>query len=61
MNTQPEFHEGDSVVLAEGSYQGTPGIFLRLREDPKWADITERDGSVRSHPMAWLAHAVPSS
>jgi hypothetical protein len=61
MNTQPEFHEGEEVVLAEGSYQGTPGIFLRLRQDPKWADITERDGTVRSHPVEWLAHAVRAS
>jgi hypothetical protein len=57
-NTQFAFHEGDQVVLAEGSYQGTPGVFLRLREDVKWADITERDGSVRSHPVAWLAHSA---
>ena len=57
-NTQFAFHEGDQVVLAEGSYQGTPGVFLRLREDVKWADITERDGSVRSHPIAWLAHSA---
>lgn len=49
--------EGDEVVLARGSYQGTLGIFLRLKEDINWADITERNGSVRSHPMVWLAHA----
>jgi len=61
MNTQPEFHAGDEVVLAEGSYQGTPGVFLRLREDPKWADITERNGRVRSHPLEWLAHSVRAS
>jgi hypothetical protein len=51
------FQEGDEVVLANGTYQGTPGVFLRLREDVKWADITERDGSIRSHPVAWLAHS----
>ena len=56
-----EFHEGDEVVLATGSYQGTPGVFLRLREDPKWADISERDGSVRSHPVEWLAHSTRTS
>jgi hypothetical protein len=61
MNTQPEFREGDEVVLAEGSYQGTPGVFLHLKEDPNWADIRERNGSVRSHPMAWLAHAGSAS
>ena len=51
------FREGDEVVLAEGSYQGTLGVFLRLRGDVKWADITERNGNVRSHPVEWLAHA----
>jgi hypothetical protein len=50
------FREGDQVVLAHGTYQGTLGVFLRLREDVKWADIKERDGSIRSHPVEWLAH-----
>jgi len=53
------FHEGDAVVLADGTYQGTPGIFLRLRGDVNWADITEVGGRVRSHPVAWLAHSTP--
>jgi hypothetical protein len=53
----PVFCEGDEVVLAEGSYTGTPGVFLHLRQDPNWADITERDGSVRRHPIAWLAQS----
>ena len=35
----PTFREGDEVVLAQGSYQGTLGVFLRLREDVNWADI----------------------
>jgi len=61
MNNQPEFHEGDEVVLALGSNQGTLGVFLRLRADPEWADITERNGTVRSHPLVWLAHAVKPS
>ncbi len=52
------FHEGDAVVLANGTYQGTPGVFLRLKEDIKWADITERDGTIRSHPVEWLAHSA---
>ena len=51
------FHEGDEVVLAEGTYQGTQGVFLRLTKDPSWADIAERNGSIRMHPMVWLAHA----
>jgi len=61
MNTTQEFHEGDEVVLAAGSYQGTPGVFLRLRPDITWADITERDGAVRSHPMVWLAHSASAA
>ncbi len=52
----PTFREGDEVVLARGTYQGTPGVFLHLNKDVKWADITERNGSVRSHPVEWLEH-----
>jgi hypothetical protein len=52
------FREGDEVELATGTYQGTLGVFLGLREDVKWADITERNGFVRSHPVAWLAHSA---
>ena len=48
------FQEGDAVVLARGTYQGTLGIFARLRADVNWAEITERNGDVRSHPVAWL-------
>jgi hypothetical protein len=54
--TPNEFHEGDPVVLARGTYQGTTGVFLRVRQDVNWADITLTDGSVRSHPVEWLAH-----
>ena len=50
----PEFHEGDEVVLTNGVYEGTPGIFLTLRHDPNWADIKERNESIRSHPVVWL-------
>jgi len=60
----PAFREGEEVVLANGTYQGTPGVFLRLREDANWADIRERNGVVRSHPVIWLAHsasAIPGS
>jgi len=53
----PAFREGDEVVLAEGTYQGTPGVFLRLTKDANWAEISERNGSIRQHPLAWLAHA----
>ena len=51
------FREGDEVVLAEGTYQGTLGVFVRLRKDINWADITERNGTMRSHPVAWLDHS----
>ena len=54
----PTFHEGDEVVLVEGTYQGTLGVFIRLRDDAGWADITERTGAIRSHPVAWMGHAV---
>ncbi len=57
ISTLPAFREGDQVVLARGSHQGSLGVFLRLREDTRWADITERNGSVRSHPVEWLAHS----
>lgn len=52
------FQEGDEVVLAHGTYQGTPGVFLRSSADLNWADIQERSGRVRSHPKAWLAHSM---
>ncbi len=54
------FHQGDEVVLVRGSYQGTQGIFCRLKADPAWADITERGGAIRSHPVEWLGHSKPS-
>lgn len=50
-----QFSEGDRVVLAEGTYQGTVGVFLRLRPDCNWADIAEQSGRIRSHPVEWLA------
>ncbi len=51
------FCKGDEVELAEGTYQGTRGVFLRLREDVKWADISEPNGVIRSHPVVWLRHS----
>jgi hypothetical protein len=50
-----DFRAGDDVVLALGTYQGTDGVFLGFKEDANWANIRERDGSVRCHPVAWLA------
>jgi hypothetical protein len=58
MNDRPVFCDGDEVVLAEGSYQGTPGVFRHLHADVNWADIQERDGRIKCHPVAWLAHAT---
>lgn len=62
-STKAEFHEGDNVILALGTYQGTRGVFLSLREDIQWADIRETNGEVRSHPVAWmnLAHSPKST
>lgn len=54
----PVFHEGDEVVLVEGTYQGTLGVFVRLTDDVGWADIKERNGAVRRHPVAWLGPSV---
>jgi hypothetical protein len=53
----PGFQEGEAVVLARGTYQGTTGVFLHLRNDPKWADIQETGGNIWSHPVEWLAHS----
>jgi hypothetical protein len=52
------FQEGEAVVLGRGTYQGTQGVFLCLREDPAWADIQESCGVIRSHPVAWLNHST---
>ena len=61
INSRPvatEFREGDQIVMAEGTYQGTPGVFVRFREDANWAEIRDRDGSISSHPVLWLAHSA---
>jgi len=61
MSTRPDnqtFGEGDEVELVQGTYPGTVGVFLRLKEDANWADITERNGEIRSHPVKWLAHSA---
>lgn len=54
------FIEGDEVVLAKGTYTGTPGVFLRYRPDIKWADIRQCNGAVWSHPVEWLTQAEAS-
>jgi hypothetical protein len=55
------FRKGDQVVLTGGPHWGTPGIFLRLKSDVNWADLEERNGGVRSHPVAWMAHSSAAS
>jgi hypothetical protein len=52
------FQEGEPVILARGTYQGTAGVFLRLRSDTSWADVEESGGAIRSHPVAWLEHTA---
>ena len=59
-SSQPEFRTGDRVFLAEGPYQGTPGVFLALAPDVKWAEIEEPKNKVRRHPVEWLRLAVLS-
>ena len=53
------FQAGDHVFLALGTYQGTPGVFLRSRKDANWVDLQEPNGAVRSHPLAWIRHVDP--
>ncbi len=55
------FREGDEVVLASGTYPGTLGVFLRLKKDANWAEIRERNGDIRSHPVIWLAHSAKAT
>ena len=61
MSRRPDsthFRQGDDVVLGAGTYQGTLGVFLRYKADANWADITERSGVIRSHPVQWLDHSA---
>lgn len=55
---EAKFRNGDKVVLAKGTYQGTWGIFLKLRDDPNWADILEQNSQIRSHPVEWLQYSI---
>ena len=51
------FRRGDTVFLAEGSCRGIVGTFFNFRdEDPKWADVFQRNSEVCSHPVEWLQH-----
>jgi len=40
--TEKNFVRGERAVLAEGTYQGTRGVFLQLRSDVHWVDIQRR-------------------
>lgn len=51
------FRAGDNVILSEGTFQCTPGVFLGLTDDDNWAEIKEYDGVVRNHPVIWLRHS----
>lgn len=51
------FIQGEQVMLRDGTYQGTHGVFLQLKQDSNWADIREPNGTIRSHPVAWLVRA----
>jgi hypothetical protein len=44
-------------VFAHGSYQGSVGVFLWLREDAIRAPIAEPNGSIRGHPVEWRSHS----
>ena len=54
--SQTAFTAGEEVVLVDGPYESTPGVFLGLGKDANWADIRERKGVIRRHPVAWLGH-----
>ena len=63
-NTHPagtiEFKEGNNLmVLADGMYPCTRGVFIRLSKDVNWAEVRERNGEVRCHPVVWLRHTDP--
>lgn len=57
----PVFHQGDQVIIAKGNNEGAIGVFLRLRPDTNWAEIADRNGNMRSHPVAWLALDKPAA
>ena len=56
-----DFRSGDRIVLAEGPYQGTPGVFVAFRDDVNWAEIRERHDVIRCHPVIWLQLAAESA
>ena len=58
---EPPFRAGDDVFMPEGPCQGTPGVFLALGEDANWAEIRQRGGAVKRHPVIWMRHAGPET
>jgi len=51
----PAFRNGDPVLVDKGPNQGAVGTFVNYRDDdPTWADITDQNSQVRSHPVEWL-------
>ena len=47
------FHEGDEVVLGRGTYQGTPGVFVRLKRTS--TGLISRSAMATSQPSRGLA------
>lgn len=52
------FHEGDEVVLVEGTCRGASRAFSPTQRQRRMGDTGERHGTVRSHPVAWPGHVV---
>ena len=48
----PTFREGDEVVLAQGTYPGTLGVFLRLKEDVRGGE-TATAGAAEDQRRKW--------
>jgi hypothetical protein len=41
------FCEGEEIVLAQGTYQDTPDIFVGYSKDTNWTEIQEGGGNIR--------------
>jgi hypothetical protein len=54
----PAFCEGDEVVLTKGTYEGTPGVFLRLKEDTTWGPTSPSEMAVSAATL-WLGSPIP--
>ncbi len=58
-SANPAFREGDEVVLALGSYQGTLSVFLRLRTPTGRTSASATATSEVTQPSGWLAPPAP--